>query len=338
MNTRACTLEQIQLEKFNYLLGEVWERNPFYTYKWCQAGVNIHTASSLAELRRFPLTTRNELLVDQQSTPPLGSNLTCPRSALKRVHRSSGNTRAPLYWADTPKTWAWVMKCSESLFLLAGLTPDDRILFTLPPGQSSGPSIMFEGACKFGCFCFTSGLSDTPGHVLNLFCPTVLVGRPSQLRELALTLGDARDARSCEVQKLIFTGEIVSATMRRQIEEFWNAESFDRYGLTEAGSVASECVAHPGGMHVLETEFIAEVIDPHTCQTVSEGAPGELVLTTLGRIAQPIIRYRTGDLVRLIRDHNCRCGRSEAMLVGGISRRRPMGNFSLDVPPRRAQV
>jgi phenylacetate-CoA ligase len=91
--------------------------------------------------------------------------------------------------------------------------------------------------------------------------------------------------------------------------------------LTEAGSVAGECTAHPGGMHLLEQEFIAEVIRPDTGQPVPDGKPGELVLTNLGRLARPIVRYRTGDLVRLVRHHHCPCGRPDAIIVGGVRRR-----------------
>ena len=321
MNPRSLTLEELQIEKLNYVLGELWERNPFYTYKWCRAGVSAHRLVCLKELSLFPLTTRAELLADQQNTPPLGANLTCPSYALKRIYRSSGTTQSPLYWADTPKTWAWVIRCSESLFLMAGITPEHRILFTFPLGQSAGPWIMHEGACRLGCCCFSSPAIDIDEQLrqLRLFRPTVLVGKGSHLRDLALALERSGSARSQSVEKLVLTGEAVSHAGRQLLTQLWNAECFDRYGLTEAGSVAGECVVHPGGMHLLESEFVAEVLDSND-QPVPDGAFGELVLTTLGRVARPIIRYRTGDVVSLIRDHNCPCGRAEALLVGGISR------------------
>jgi phenylacetate-CoA ligase len=68
--------------------------------------------------------------------------------------------------------------------------------------------------------------------------------------------------------------------------------------MTEVGPCAGECVA-PGTLDVLETEYLAEVIDPETLQSVPEGNPAELVLTNLGRVGSPLIRYRTGDLVNL---------------------------------------
>ena len=78
-----------------------------------------------------------------------------------------------------------------------------------------------------------------------------------------------------------------------------------------------ECPENPAGLHILEADYIAEVLDPEDQQPVPPGQLGELVLTNLGRWGSPLIRYRTGDLVRV--DANpCRCGRSFLRLPGGI--------------------
>src|SRR5207244_207722 len=93
----------------------------------------------------------------------------------------------------------------------------------------------------------------------------------------------------------------------------WGARAFDHAGMTEMGAYGYECAAQTG-LHVNESEFIAEVLDPAT------GAPareGELVLTNLGRLGSPVIRYRTGDRVRLA-DAPCACGRTFRRLEGGI--------------------
>jgi phenylacetate-CoA ligase len=92
---------------------------------------------------------------------------------------------------------------------------------------------------------------------------------------------------------------------------------FDHTGMTELGPMSFECEPNPLGVHVIETEFIAEVIDPNTGNLLPDGQTGELVVTNLGRTGSPLIRYRTGDLVRLTRNP-CRCGRCFARLEGGI--------------------
>src|SRR5205814_3852978 len=93
----------------------------------------------------------------------------------------------------------------------------------------------------------------------------------------------------------------------------WGARAFDHAGMTEMGAYGYEC-EQQAGLHVNESEFIAEVLDPAT------GAPareGELVLTNLGRLGSPIVRYRTGDRVRRA-DAPCACGRTFVRLEGGI--------------------
>ena len=88
--------------------------------------------------------------------------------------------------------------------------------------------------------------------------------------------------------------------------------------MTEVGPVTYECPVRPGVLHVMESAYIAEIIDPATGQHVATGEAGELVLTTLGRLGSPLIRYRSGDLVRSARDSHCECGRNELALEGGI--------------------
>jgi phenylacetate-CoA ligase len=87
--------------------------------------------------------------------------------------------------------------------------------------------------------------------------------------------------------------------------------------MTEIGSLAIECAQNPGGLHLLETECIVEILDPESQQEVSPGQLGELVITNLGRLGSPLIRYRTGDLV-VADTSECPCGRALLRLAGGI--------------------
>jgi len=67
--------------------------------------------------------------------------------------------------------------------------------------------------------------------------------------------------------------------------------------MTDIGSLGIESEKRPGGLYILETECIAEIVHPDTLQPVADGEQGELVITNLGRLGSPVIRYRTGDLV-----------------------------------------
>src|SRR6202044_3811051 len=103
----------------------------------------------------------------------------------------------------------------------------------------------------------------------------------------------------------------------RRIEDAWQARLFDQSGMTEIGPATCECFESPGCLHILEADFLPEVIDPKTLRPVPQGSVGELVLTNLGRLGSPLLRYRTGDLVR-VDPRPCPCGRLDLRLDGGI--------------------
>jgi phenylacetate-CoA ligase len=127
------------------------------------------------------------------------------------------------------------------------------------------------------------------------------------------------DLARSSVRIVIVAGEpggSIAAT-RSAIESAWGARVIDHCGMTETGPMGVECLDNPGGIHLLESEFIVEVIDPEDGNPVAVNQEGELVVTNLGRSGSPLIRYRTGDIVRL--DPNpCPCGSLYARLVGGI--------------------
>jgi phenylacetate-CoA ligase len=117
------------------------------------------------------------------------------------------------------------------------------------------------------------------------------------------------------VRTLVHAGEPGAGipSVRARIEEAWGARAFDHAGMTEMGAYGYECAAQ-AGLHVNESEFIAEVVDPATGAPASEG---ELVLTNLGRVGSPLVRYLTGDRVR-VAPEPCDCGRTFLRLAGGI--------------------
>jgi phenylacetate-CoA ligase len=129
------------------------------------------------------------------------------------------------------------------------------------------------------------------------------------------------------VRRIIVAGEpggSIPAT-RARIESLWpGARVCDHHGMTEVGPVTYECPARPGVLHVIEAGYYAEIVAPATGKPVAHGETGELILTTLGRVASPLLRYRTGDLVKhgtRNTEHEseaCACGSHELALDGGI--------------------
>ena len=158
--------------------------------------------------------------------------------------------------------------------------------------------------------------------IMDAVGATVVVCTPTyalRLAEVAESEPGHAPLASSGVRTIIVAGEpggSIPAT-RRRIEDAWGARVIDHHGLTEVGPASFECWEAPGFLHLNEGEFIAEVVDPAALTPVPDGAPGELVLTNLGRLASPVIRYRTGDVV-VRRSEPCRCGRTLARLDGGI--------------------
>jgi phenylacetate-CoA ligase len=83
--------------------------------------------------------------------------------------------------------------------------------------------------------------------------------------------------------------------------------------------VACECYRVQSGLHGWEDHFLFEIIDPETLQPLPIGATGELVITTLTKEAQPMIRYRTRDITRLS-DERCVCGRTHVRILRVMGR------------------
>jgi phenylacetate-CoA ligase len=142
------------------------------------------------------------------------------------------------------------------------------------------------------------------------------------MRLAEVALEEKIDVKTGRVRVLVVAGEPGGSipTVRKRLNELWpSAKIFDHHGMTEVGPVTYECPERPGVLHVLDSVFYAEVVDPATGRIVAPGGTGELVLTTLGRIGSPLLRYRTGDLVKWqISDKPCACGSCEMALEGGI--------------------
>jgi phenylacetate-CoA ligase len=131
---------------------------------------------------------------------------------------------------------------------------------------------------------------------------TVLCCTPTYALHLAqAAVEDKIDLREAKVRKIIVAGETGGSipAVRQRISEAWHgAEVLDHYGMTEVGPVAYQTPARPDLLQIIEDSYFAEIVRPETGEAVPLGEAGELVLTTLGRTACPLLRYRTGDLVR----------------------------------------
>jgi phenylacetate-CoA ligase len=307
------------------LIGRIYGTNPFYTRKLDAAGIDPQALAFPRDLTALPLTTKAELVADQQSSAPWGTNLTEPLDRYTRYNQTSSTTGAPLRWLDTNESWQWMLECWKAVYTAARVDLRDRIFFPFSFGPFLGFWTAFEAGCQIGAHCVPAGGMSSQARLsmIDTLRPSVVCCTPTyalRLLEVAAGLdGGASRLSGSSVRLLIVAGEAggsIPAT-RGRIEQGWGARVIDHHGLTEVGPISFECWERPGGLHLNEREYICEVLEPGSSRAVADGERGELVVTNLGRWASPLIRYRTGDIV-VRRSGECACGRNFARLDGGI--------------------
>jgi phenylacetate-CoA ligase len=315
-------LRDHQWQRFRALAGELLAEgggNPFVRRRWQAAGVDrADDLGGWEDFRRLPFLQKADLVEDQAACPPFGTNLTLPLDRYVRVHQTSGTSGTPLRWLDTQASWDWWVRCWGVVLRAAGVTPADRVFFPFSFGLFIGFWAGFEGARALGALAIPGGGQDSQARLaaMEALGATVLVCTPSYALHLVeVAQGRGLDPAKLPVRVTVHAGEPGAGipAVRARIEAGWGARAFDHAGMTEMGAYGFEC-QEQAGLHVNETEFIAEVIDPATGAAAPEG---ELVLTNLGRAGSPAIRYRTGDRVR-VAPGPCPCGRTSLRLAGGI--------------------
>jgi phenylacetate-CoA ligase len=319
---RREELESLQARRLSALLAEILPLNRFYIRKLGEAGLEPEDLSTLTDWQRLPFTTKAELHRDQERHSPYGSIHTYPLHHYCRMHQTSGTAGKPLRWLDTPESWSWCLDCWRHIYEIVGVRPDDRLFFAFSFGPFLGFWSAFDGAARLGYFCLPAGGMSSVARLRTLLetQATIVLCTPTYALHLTeAARKEAIDLAGSTVRALVVAGEPGGSIpgTRQRIEEAWGARVFDHHGMTETGPVSIECVENPGGLHILETEYLAEIIDPQTGAPVAPGEIGELVLTNLGRAGSPLLRYRTGDLVRAD-PKPCPCGRPLLRLDGGI--------------------
>lgn len=317
MNDASTDGDPVLPPRLRTLFREVLSTNRFYSAKY--QDICPDDLTTLDDFRRLPFTTKAELVADQKSHPPYGTNHTAPLDAYTRLHQTSGTTTGkPLCWLDTPDSWTAVLDCWRAIFAAVGLTRQDVLFFPFSFGPFLGFWSGFEGAARDGFRVLSGGGMSSTARLRFLLehRATVVFATPTYAYHLTeVAAKDGLPLAESAVRMLVVAGEPggnIAAT-RERLAAGWGATVIDHYGLTEVGPVAVEPSTDPGGLDVLADSYFAEVVDPATLVPTPAGEVGELVLTTLARTACPLVRYRTGDLVR-----RAAAGRTITRLDGGI--------------------
>ena len=291
------SLKQYQLQRLNDLLGVVLPTNHFYAQKF--SGVTPEVAS-LDQVTNLPYTSKTELVGEDENG--WAANRTFERTRYTRFHQTSGTRGRPLIVLDTAEDWHWWIESWQYVLDAAEITSGDVCMLAFSFGPFIGFWSAFDAVLQRGCLGISGGGLSTRARLerMKTLEATCLFCTPSyalRMAEVATEVG--MDLRQLSIRTIVVAGEpggsIVS--VRNQIETAWDARVLDHSGATEIGPWGYGTL-EGGGLYVNEAEFVAEFINYETGVPAAEGELSELVLTTLGRAGNPVIRYRTGDLVR----------------------------------------
>ncbi|MBI3345864.1 MAG: phenylacetate--CoA ligase [Burkholderiales bacterium] len=315
-------LQALQLERLRWSLQHAYDNVPHYKAKFDEKGVHPSDLKTLADLARFPFTTKHDL----RANYPFGM-FAMPRQQLARIHASSGTTGKPTVVGYTMKdidNWANLVARS---IRAAGGRAGDLVHVAYGYGLFTGGLGAHYGAERLGCTVIpmSGGQTEKQVQLITDFKPDIIMVTPSYMQVLVEEFSrQGLDARESSLKVGIFGAEPWTEAMRRDIEASAGIDAVDIYGLSEVmgPGVASECIESKDGPVIWEDHFYPEIIDPDTGEVLPDGSEGELVFTSLSKEAMPVIRYRTRDLTRLLpptsrsmRRMGKIVGRSDDMLI-----------------------
>lgn len=252
--------------------------------------------------------------------------LCVPRSRIAEIVTTSGTTGHPLLWMLTAADVHRLAVNEKISFECAGVTPRDTVLVAVSLDRCFIAGLAYwQGLRELGCTVVRVGASSST-LVLEMIArvkPTVIVAVPSFLRIIAEKARES-NLKNCSIKKAVCIGEPIRDgkfalnQSGRTIEMAWGAKVYSTYGVTELANSLCECAAGKGG-HLHEQQLHVEILDD-AGQSVPEGEVGEVVATTFGVEAMPLIRYRTGDCAALYTGR-CRCGRTTPRLGPIVGRK-----------------
>lgn len=285
-------IETLQLRLLNMQIERAHARGGFYR--------GLSPLASLEELKLLPFTTAKDL------TDNYSSLLLVPPEDIARVRTefTSGTTGTPKKVAysmyDCDRT-AEFFACGLSEFIFSG----DTTLICMPTSDALSLGGLISMAVEnLGAVPVKAGVGRTFCELTQIIRdtrPNTYVGMPTPLLSLFRLMG-----KECTIERALTSGDTTSQFLQRECEKYLREPLFPHYGLRESGlGMAYTCAAHEG-MHIRENDIITEIVSPAGVP-LPDGEWGEIVITTAGLEAMPLIRYKTGDIGRIL-PSPCPCG------------------------------
>ncbi|MGA2246524.1 MAG: phenylacetate--CoA ligase [Verrucomicrobiota bacterium] len=301
-------LQSLQLQRLQGMVQRAYDHVALFRQRMKERSLTPADVRALEDITQLPFTMKSDL----RDTYPYGL-FASPLRDIVRLHASTGTTGKPIVVAYTKEdidVWENVIMRS---FAACGLHAGDIIQNAYGYGLFTGGLGAHYGGEALGATVIPISGGNTQRQLMLMkdFGSTAICCTPSyflHIIEQAPELGV--NLKELPLRTGVFGAEPWTESMRRRIEAESGIKAYDIYGLSEiiGPGVAMECECQ-SGPHIFEDWFYPEIIDLKTGQPLPDGAEGELVLTTLGKQAMPMIRYRTRDITALSRER-CACGRT----------------------------
>lgn len=294
------------------LLDSLW-LSSFYRERFRLEG--YETRSQLASITNWsdvPTMTSDAVL-------EAGLTIVPANQRTAAIYCSGGTSARPKFIARSVDDIRRSADDAKAMFECGGVTADDTVMILQPFGVWAIGSIALNAFLSLGSRVIPvgAGIPDHVTHLLaNEFHPSVIYASPRYARELGQTLRSAGvDPRSIGVRLFLLAGEGFGVSTRNVLSEEWGAETIDIYGSEETDGMGAECGEHRG-LHLLDRSFLFEIL---RVEGEDDPSIGEIVVTTLGKQAFPLLRYRLGDVIQTVPEQ-CACGR-EGPLIRVVGRR-----------------
>lgn len=323
--TSVQEIRHFQEKKLRELMQYLAEKSPYYQAVFKNQQIDPKSIQTLEDLQRLPLTTKDDLQA-------FNNDFICvPRRQIIDYVTTSGTIGAPVTFALTDKDLDRLAYNEAISFASAGITADDTLLLTTTIDRRFMAGLAyFLGARKLGAGIVRvgSGLPALQWDTIERVSPTVLIAVPSFIFKLIeYAKKNGIDYQNSSIKKAVCIGESLRNSdfslniLGQKIKDLWDIELYSTYASTEMGTAFTECQYGRGGHHHPEL-IIVEILDENG-QPVAKGEAGEVVITTLGMEAMPLVRFQTGDICQAHQD-NCACGRNTLRLGPIIGRKKQM--------------
>jgi len=289
--------------KFRKMLNHVYNNSEFYNSLFKKSNISPSDIKKESDIAKIPFTTSLDILEPEKF-------FCVPKDQFVKTFETSGTTGKPKI------TYLTKEDVDDQIFRNAiGM----RCLYDI---NSKDTARIYYGSryavyyCAFNAFKQIGAevissqnrlAIDKEYETLKKNKVNTIIGNPSFFYSLSTELDSKYNLHNLNVKSIILGAEPLAESSRKKLENIWNANVYSAYGINELGvSIAGECEQRDG-IHVTETDFYVEVVDPKTGERLEDGEKGEFVFTTIGRKGMPLVRYRSND-IGYIMPEVCPCG------------------------------